>query len=304
MNGLDLLGAHLRQRRELGEHELLFEALGRDVVVELLRRARAGAPAGGTASAVQTRVPAASNHPSSPGGEVADRSVAGAALAVGRVAPAHDLSERRVASGGGVPPAAVEAPAAGAMVQLGDLAEVRATAQGCTRCGLASTRRTVVFGEGNERARVMVVGEAPGSEEDRTGRPFVGRAGKLLDRLLAAVGFPRESVYICNVLKCRPPGNRDPRPEEIEACSPYLRRQLELIAPEVILTVGTFPSQTLLGSTEPINRLRGQVHDYHGTPLVPTYHPAALLRNRGWIRPAWEDLQRLREVIDGKSALV
>jgi DNA polymerase len=200
---------------------------------------------------------------------------------------------------------AADAPAPGPVspeiVQLGGLAELRATALGCPRCGLARTRRNVVFGEGNESAEVLVVGEAPGADEDRSGRPFVGRAGKLLDLLLASVGFPRESVYICNVLKCRPPANRNPAPEEIEACSPYLRRQVELIGPRVILTVGTFPSQTLLGSQEPISRLRGRVHEYLGTPLIPTFHPAALLRNPGWIRPVWEDLQRLRELLDGEA---
>jgi uracil-DNA glycosylase family 4 len=186
-------------------------------------------------------------------------------------------------------------------VHLGDLAELRATALGCPRCRLAKTRKQVVFGEGNEQAELVVVGEAPGADEDRTGRPFVGRAGRLLDQLLASAGFPRESVYICNVLKCRPPGNRNPEPEEIEACSPYLRRQLELIAPRAILTVGMFASQTLLGSSGSINSLRGRVHRYGDVPVVPTYHPAALLRNPGWIRPVWEDLQLLRSLLDEET---
>jgi DNA polymerase len=173
---------------------------------------------------------------------------------------------------------------------------------GCVACGLAGSRTNVVFGEGDPAARLVVVGEAPGADEDRTGRPFVGRAGKLLDTLLASIGFPRSSVYICNVLKCRPPGNRNPLPGEVETCSPFLRRQLELIEPEAILAVGTFPAQTLLGTTDPIGRLRGTVHEYQGIPLVPTYHPAALLRNPAWIRPVWEDLQRLRGMIDGRAA--
>ena len=191
-----------------------------------------------------------------------------------------------------------DAPAPGApageIVQIGSLGALREVALGCPKCRLAETRQHVVFGEGSATAEVLVVGEAPGAEEDRTGRPFVGRAGKLLDLLLAAAGFDRANVYICNVLKCRPPGNRDPRPEEVEACSPYLLRQVELIGPRAILAFGTFPAQTLLGSKESIGRLRGRVHDYHGVPLIPTYHPAALLRNAAWTRATWEDLQRLR----------
>lgn len=195
-----------------------------------------------------------------------------------------------------------DAPAHGVpgveIVQIGSLDALREVALGCPRCRLAETRQHVVFGEGNAAAEVVVVGEAPGAEEDRTGRPFVGRAGKLLDLLLAGVGYAREDVYICNVLKCRPPGNRDPRAEEVDACSPYLLRQVELIRPRAILAFGTFPAQTLLGTKESIGRLRGRVHDYHGVPLVPTYHPAALLRNPSWTRPAWEDLQRLRKYTD------
>jgi uracil-DNA glycosylase len=199
----------------------------------------------------------------------------------------------------GAPP---PGPSAAEIVQLGDLAALRTTALGCPRCRLATTRRHVVFGEGNEHAQVVVVGEAPGAEEDRTGRPFVGAAGKLLDLLLASVGFEREMVYICNVLKCRPPGNRNPEPDEVEACSPYLRRQLEMIRPRVILACGTFAAQTLLKTSLPIGRLRGGEHTVQGMPLVPTYHPAALLRNPGWVRATWEDLQRLRRVLDAATA--
>lgn len=177
--------------------------------------------------------------------------------------------------------------------------ELERTASVCTRCKLCETRTQVVFGEGNRSARLVVVGEAPGADEDRSGRPFVGKAGRLLDVLLQSIGFPRESVYICNVLKCRPPKNRNPTPEEVTSCSPYLLRQLELIEPGAILAVGTFPAQTLLETGSSISRLRGSVHQYQGIPLVPTYHPAALLRNPGWVRPVWEDLQRLRRIIDG-----
>jgi uracil-DNA glycosylase len=195
-------------------------------------------------------------------------------------------------------------PPARDLVQIGELDELRSTALGCPRCRLAETRQHVVFGEGSPNAAVMVVGEAPGAEEDRTGRPFVGAAGKLLDLMLAAVGFARDDVYICNVLKCRPPGNRNPQPDEVEACSPYLVRQVELIRPRAILACGTFAAQTLLGTTEPIGRLRAGSHEYHGVPLVPTYHPAALLRNSGWVRAGWDDLQRLRRAADaaGRAA--
>lgn len=197
-------------------------------------------------------------------------------------------------------PPVIHAPATAESLgaEAGPLERLKVLASGCTACGLAATRSTVVFGEGNPRAEVVVVGEAPGSEEDRSGRPFVGRAGKLLDVLLASVGFPRETVYICNVLKCRPPGNRNPRPDEVESCSHFLKGQLETIAPKAILACGTFSAQTLLASGETIGTLRSGSHSYEGIPLVATYHPAALLRNPAWIRPVWEDLQRLRQTID------
>lgn len=193
----------------------------------------------------------------------------------------------------------VQSSTSSAPVVLGSLEKVAAAAAVCTACGLASGRTTVVFGDGDPTAQLIVVGEAPGAEEDRSGRPFVGKAGKLLDMLLLSIGFPRETVYICNVLKCRPPSNRDPLPDEVQACSPFLRRQIEIVAPKAILAVGAFPAQTLLGRTEAISTLRGSVHEYDGIPLIPTYHPAALLRNPTWIRPVWEDLQRLRRLIDG-----
>lgn len=175
---------------------------------------------------------------------------------------------------------------------------LRAQALGCTRCRLAEGRTTVVFGEGDRYADLMVVGEAPGYEEDRTGRPFVGPAGKLLDRMLAAIGFDRGEVYICNVLKCRPPQNRDPLGDEVAACAPYLRQQVELIAPKAICAFGRFAAQTLLASDRSLGRMRGTVHEFMGIPVVVTYHPAALLRNEKWKRPAWEDLQLLRRTYD------
>lgn len=182
---------------------------------------------------------------------------------------------------------------------LEDLATVRAIAEGCRRCSLHESRSTVVFADGSPDARVMCVGEAPGRNEDETGIPFVGRAGQLLDRLLMSIGLPREDVYICNVLKCRPPQNRNPREDEIETCSPFLRRQVALVGPEVIIAFGSFAARTLLGVGGSLGGLRGRTHLYEGVPVVATYHPAALLRNPNWTRPTWEDLQRVRRVLAG-----
>jgi len=185
-----------------------------------------------------------------------------------------------------------------------DYAELREVALACTRCGLASGRTQVVFSDGPPTARLMLVGEAPGANEDASGVPFVGMSGQFLDLLLATVELSRkDSVYIANVLKCRPPGNRDPQPEEIEACSPFLLRQIDLVKPRAILAVGSFSARLLTGRDGvALGKLRGAVHTYHGVPLVVTYHPAALLRNRRWIRSFWDDLQLLRSVIDGDHA--
>ena len=182
---------------------------------------------------------------------------------------------------------------------ISDMENLRRVAEACSRCGLHSTRTKVVFADGPAEARVLCVGEAPGANEDRTGLPFVGRAGKLLDRLLLSVGFSRSEVFICNVLKCRPPGNRNPLPDEIEACSPFMLRQVELVRPAVIVALGTFAAQTLLGTRDSLRHLRGRTHLYEGYPLVVTYHPAALLRNAGWTRPSWRDLQLARRIVDG-----
>lgn len=185
--------------------------------------------------------------------------------------------------------------------EMPDLPTLERVATSCVRCPLHEGRQSVVFGEGSPRARVVCVGEAPGATEDRTGRPFVGPAGQLLDRLLLSAGFLRKEVFICNVLKCRPPGNRDPKPEEIERCSPYLHRQLQLLEPEVIVAFGTFASQTLLDARESLGRLRTRTHVYRGWPLVVTYHPAALLRNPKWTVPAWEDLQKVRRLLEDED---
>jgi DNA polymerase len=179
--------------------------------------------------------------------------------------------------------------------------ELREAALSCTRCRLCETRTQVVFSDGVPDARLVVVGEAPGANEDETGLPFVGAAGKYLDLLLRSVGLSREdSVYICNVLKCRPPGNRNPLPDEIESCAPFLGKQLELVHPEALLAVGSFAAQSLTGRDGvALGKLRGEVHSYQGIPLVCTYHPAALLRNPKWTRSFWDDLQLLLDVMDG-----
>ena len=169
----------------------------------------------------------------------------------------------------------------------------------CRACQLCEKRTQVVFGAGNPNADIMFVGEAPGAEEDRQGMPFVGASGQLLTRMIEAIGLQRDEVYIANVVKCRPPKNRDPLPEEIDQCEPYLIQQIEMIAPRVICTLGRFAAQTLLKTTDSMGRLRGKIFDYQGVKLVPTYHPAALLRNEQWKRPTWEDLKLVRTLYDG-----
>ena len=183
----------------------------------------------------------------------------------------------------------------------GELTVIQEHAAGCFACSLGATRTNSVFARGNPFSQLVVVGEAPGEEEDKTGRPFVGRAGKLLDVLLQAVGFPQDSVYICNVLKCRPPNNRNPLPNEVEACSGFLRSQIDVIKPKVLLAVGKFAAQTLVQSEESIGRLRGQIHQYNGVPVVVTYHPAYLLRSPNATRVAWHDFQLLRTVLDEQT---
>ncbi|MDT8324366.1 MAG: uracil-DNA glycosylase [Bacteroidota bacterium] len=172
----------------------------------------------------------------------------------------------------------------------------------CVKCPLSETRNRFVFGVGNPKADVVLVGEAPGAEEDRQGEPFVGRAGKLLDKILEAVDFKREDVFICNILKCRPPNNRDPLPAEVEQCEPYLHKQLALLKPKVMLALGRIAAQTLLRSNESLTRLRAETHSYQGIPLIVTYHPAALLRNPNWKRPTWEDVQKFRALYDERMA--
>jgi len=171
------------------------------------------------------------------------------------------------------------------------LEQIAAELQGCVRCKLCQGRKTVVVGEGNPHAELVFIGEGPGEQEDIQGRPFIGKAGQLLDRMIAAIGLERTQVYIANVIKCRPPGNRNPEPDEIESCSPFLYRQLDAIQPKVVVALGKFAAQTLLSTEERISQLRGRFHLYRGAKLMPTFHPAYLLRNPASKKEAWADLQ-------------
>ncbi len=192
------------------------------------------------------------------------------------------------------PPAApARAAAPGVPAAGGDLAAIRADLGDCRRCRLAEGRTHLVFGEGNEHAELMFVGEGPGADEDRQGRPFVGRAGELLNKMIAAMGKAREEVFIANVVKCRPPNNREPEPDEAATCLPFLRRQIGAIRPKVIVTLGRVAVQALLETKTPISQMRGQWRIYDDIKVMPTFHPAYLLRNPDAKKPAWEDLQQV-----------
>jgi uracil-DNA glycosylase family 4 len=182
------------------------------------------------------------------------------------------------------------------------LKDIRTDLGDCRRCKLSEQRKNIVFGAGNPNARLIFVGEGPGHEEDQRGEPFVGAAGRLLTKIIEAMNFTREQIYICNIIKCRPPGNRNPMPEEIKACSPFLRRQISSIEPDFICALGTFAAQTLLETSVPISKLKGCFHDYMGIKVMPTYHPAYLLRNPGKKRDVWEDMQKLMKALGAGSA--
>ncbi|MFL5636277.1 MAG: uracil-DNA glycosylase family protein [Gemmatimonadaceae bacterium] len=305
MDARTLLRRYLEQRRELGESELVLDSLHVEDVMRLL-------------GAAGTR-PVAPKQPSlrelaeesSPEGAQDWRATlreAGvnvddevpAAQAVAANTTIETPSEMAFKKG-----LVVESEDAelipSAIEKLDTLEEIAKKVAKCTRCPLYETATNGVPGEGNPRAKLVCVGEAPGAKEDETGRPFVGQAGQLLTKILAAIDLTREQIFIVNVLKHRPPGNRNPRPEEVEACSPYLIRQLELIKPKVIVAFGTFAAQTLLNTKTPLGQLRGLVHKYHGIPLVVTYHPAALLRNPAWKRPTWEDVKLARRILDSST---
>jgi DNA polymerase len=189
-----------------------------------------------------------------------------------------------------------------AWVKAESLGELNKQICTCLKCPLGATRTNFVFGVGNPNADVMFVGEAPGADEDAKGEPFVGRAGQLLNKIIEAVEMKREDVYICNILKCRPPGNRDPQPTEMETCTPYLTKQIELVKPKFIICLGRISAQWLLQTNATLGSMREKVHDYHGVKLIVTYHPAALLRNPNWKYPAWEDMKMFKKLYDEMKA--
>jgi uracil-DNA glycosylase family 4 len=185
---------------------------------------------------------------------------------------------------------------------VSQLAAIRDDIGDCTRCKLCNLgRKQIVFGVGNPNADLMFVGEAPGRDEDIQGIPFVGRAGQKLTQIIEAIGLKREDVYIANVIKCRPPDNRNPEPDEVESCEPFLFRQIDTIKPKVIVALGTFAAKSLLKTTDSISRLRGRVYDYRGAKLVPTFHPAFLLRNPSCRREVWEDMKKVRSLLNGED---
>ena len=322
MDAREQLRRFLEQRREAGETELVFDSLSVDDAMRMLgampreeigdRRQEAGKERNVRSEAAQTQ-------PAAPANAGDWRSIlkdAGAAPTEKVASPVEKLGRYAMPTSPSV--ASVDSHATKPLEQLPDgiiiggagkelfggttkfstLSELDAAVATCTLCPLHLEAKNPVPGEGNPNADFMCVGEAPGATEDELGRPFVGQAGQLLDKILAAIKLARSDVYICNVLKHRPPGNRNPMPDEVQACSPYLLRQIELIQPRVIVAFGTFAAQTLLNTREGIGKLRGRVHRYYGVPLVVTYHPAALLRNPAWKRPAWEDVQLARKLLD------
>jgi uracil-DNA glycosylase family 4 len=314
MDARDRLRAYLEQRRELGESEFVLDGMS---VTDALRALGVK----GTLPETPTPREARTTGPVSSDWREALRSVGVSEPGAPPASPPATPPARPSARPPAKPPAEVAptAPASsGELVQgivvgheielgggpLTSLESIDAVAKAitaCTACPLHASAKNAVPGEGNPHAGFVCVGEAPGATEDETGRPFVGQAGQLLTKILAAIEFTREDVFICNVLKHRPPGNRNPAPDEIKACSPFLMRQLELLKPRVILALGTFAAQTLLQTTQPIGKLRGQVHRYYGVPLIVTYHPAALLRNPSWKRPTWEDVQLARRIFDNAA---
>lgn len=323
MDAREALRRYLEQRKELGESELVLDSLSVEEALRLLGAARksrhkgddvsiasadwraalreAGADPGAPGAVKEAEVPKPSKKTSAgkpstgkPGTEKAVH------VPETQAAPAAGSLESPIE---GVPTGIVVGGASRALFddpafKLDTLDEIASVVASCTRCPLYATAKNPVPGVGDPDADFMIVGEAPGANEDEQGEPFVGQAGQLLNKIIGAIGLTRDDVFIANVLKHRPPGNRNPLPEEVTACSPYLVRQIELIRPKVILALGTFAAQTLLDTKLTIGKLRGQVHRYYGVPLVVTYHPAALLRNPSWKRPTWEDVQLARRILD------
>jgi uracil-DNA glycosylase family 4 len=303
----------LRQRLEAGETEIVLERMTADQAIAALRqigRDRASVEAGWRETLRAAAAPGAAPLPRE---REVKLEVANAAARVSSAEPATPAWVPPVKESGdtsSVPPMRAGLSVGtdeadlfvGPMGDLQTLGQIEAAVATCTRCPLHQTAKNPVPGQGAADAGLVIVGEAPGASEDESGLAFVGPAGQLLTKILSAVNLSREEVFICNVLKHRPPLNRNPVPQEVQACTPYLLRQIELIHPKVILALGTFAAQTLLQTNQTIGNLRGLVHRYYGTPLVVTYHPAALLRNPGWKRPTWEDVKLVRRILD--SAIV
>ena len=216
--------------------------------------------------------------------------------------PAGEGQRPEVASPGLFAPPRAAVPLAAREDLPDDLGTLARMVAECRKCGLCKTRTNTVFADGSPRAKLVFIGEAPGRDEDLKGLPFVGRAGQLLDKMIAAIQLRREDVWICNVLKCRPPENRTPAPDEVEQCLPYLEQQLALVRPALICALGLSAVQALLKTKSSMASMRGRTFEYRGIPLIPTYHPAALLRNPGLKREAWEDMQRVRDTLKARSA--
>jgi DNA polymerase len=251
-----------------------------------LRRAPTAAAAAAAGAAGPGVVTAAGGERSGDAAAAAVDELVAAARQAGGAAVSGPSGSAETGAGEGAEDEAARVAALGAM------AEVVAA---CRRCRLCEGRQKTVFGSGDPNADLMFIGEGPGAEEDRQGLPFVGRAGELLTRIIEAIGMTREQVYIANIVKCRPPGNRDPQPDEVAACRPYLERQVALVRPRLLVALGRIAAQTLLGNDLPIGRMRGQWFEVLGVPLMVTYHPAALLRNPALKRPTWEDMQQVRD---------
>jgi uracil-DNA glycosylase family 4 len=303
----------LRQRLEAGETEIVLERMTASQAMAALReigRDRASVAGGGWRETL--RAAAAPGAAPLPREREVKLEVANAAARVSSAEPATPAWVPPVKESGEttVPPMRAGLSVGtdeadlfvGPMADLQTLGQIEAAVATCTLCPLHQAAKNPVPGQGAADAGLVIVGEAPGASEDESGLAFVGPAGQLLTKILSAVNLSREEVFICNVLKHRPPLNRNPVPQEVQACTPYLLRQIELIHPKVILALGTFAAQTLLQTNQTIGNLRGLVHRYYGTPLVVTYHPAALLRNPGWKRPTWEDVKLVRRILD--SAIV
>jgi len=298
MDGRDQLRRYLEQRKESGERELVLDQLNVEDVLKLVGAAPKKAAGSSDWRDVLRGAGAA------PASEVgATEPAANAPASVPKNSSSARTSTPEITAPPGLTIGNVDRELfGGTLAALDSLDAVAQAVASCTRCPLYATATNPVPGQGNPNASLMIVGEAPGATEDEKGLAFVGAAGQLLTKILAAVDLKREDVFICNVLKHRPPGNRNPMPDEVTACSPYLVRQFELIRPKAILALGTFAAQTLLQTKLAIGKLRSQVHRYHGVPLIVTYHPAALLRNPSWKRPTWEDVQLVRRILDRSIA--